>query len=240
MKLIKWIIFSFVAAFAILFIIALIFAPESTTGSGAIQRESSDTESQSSTESAPEEAATQEETVISNEDPSDPCDVYFSKMQEKIDAMNKASLADPKNPASFSIAAWASYLQKNLDQAKYELEDQSPAYRASLCTAYLETIKEASSSNNESKESNALNEVERIYTDGDVDYKVRATEDGVYLESTDATILLGNDCSASSPQYGPGTWSWANGGVLVKLEKKTVGFARHESPFSDARCPMEE
>lgn len=53
------------------------------------------------------------------------------------------------------------------------------------------------------------------------------------------TIFLGPDCKASSTQYGKGTWGWANGGIMVNLEKKKdIGFARAESPYPDGRCQL--
>lgn len=54
------------------------------------------------------------------------------------------------------------------------------------------------------------------------------------------SIFLGPDCKATSTQYGKGTWAWANGGIMVNLEKKKdIGFARAESPYQDGRCPLQ-
>lgn len=53
------------------------------------------------------------------------------------------------------------------------------------------------------------------------------------------TIFLGPDCVATSTQFGRGKWGWANGGVMVDLEKKkNIGFARAESPYQDDRCRL--
>jgi len=71
-----------------------------------------------------------------------------------------------------------------------------------------------------------------------VEYTTTKNQHGVVLKSRKATIYLGKGCDAYSPQYGKGTWGWANGGVLVELSKKKIGFARQESPFgsNDSRC----
>jgi hypothetical protein len=60
----------------------------------------------------------------------------------------------------------------------------------------------------------------------------------VVLKSRTATIYLGKNCDAYSQQYGKGVWRWANGGVLVELEKEKIGFPRQQSPFEDARCRL--
>ena len=53
------------------------------------------------------------------------------------------------------------------------------------------------------------------------------------------TIFLGPDCTATSTQYGRGKWSWANGGIMVDLEKKKdISFARAETPYEDGRCRL--
>ena len=77
------------------------------------------------------------------------------------------------------------------------------------------------------------------YTDGSgVEYIMTKNKNGVVLKSRIATIYLGKNCDAYSPQYGKGTWGWANGGVIVELEKKRIGFPRQDSPFDDNRCQL--
>ena len=78
------------------------------------------------------------------------------------------------------------------------------------------------------------------YVDGfGVAYTMKKNQHGVVLKSKKATLYLGKSCDAYSPQFGKGTWSWANGGVLVELEKKKIGFPRQESPFEDDRCLLQ-
>jgi hypothetical protein len=69
-------------------------------------------------------------------------------------------------------------------------------------------------------------------------YTMTKNRNGIVLKSNKAILYLGKNCDAYSPQYGKGTWGWANGGVLVGLEKKTIGFPRQDSPFDDNRCPI--
>jgi hypothetical protein len=77
------------------------------------------------------------------------------------------------------------------------------------------------------------------YVDGSgVEYKMTKNKHGVVLKSKSATISLGKNCDAYSPQYGKGTWGWANGGVTVELEKKSIGFPRQDSPFDDSRYSL--
>jgi hypothetical protein len=67
------------------------------------------------------------------------------------------------------------------------------------------------------------------YTDGKgISYSSVANAHGVTLKSSHATIFLGNACDASSPQFGKGTWSWANGGFLVQFGQMSIGFPRQE------------
>jgi hypothetical protein len=77
------------------------------------------------------------------------------------------------------------------------------------------------------------------YVDGSgVEYKMTKNKQGVVLKSQSATITLGKNCEAGSPQYGKGTWGWANGGVLVNLKKKRIGFPQQDSPFNNNRCRL--
>ena len=69
-----------------------------------------------------------------------------------------------------------------------------------------------------------------------VTYKVSQNKHGIMLKSPALTLYLGKTCDADSSKYGKGKWGWANGGVLVTLKQKTIGFPRQESPFADNRC----
>lgn len=67
------------------------------------------------------------------------------------------------------------------------------------------------------------------YTDSEGgDYSLSKNDSGAVLKSPDATLYLGKNCDASSPQYGKGHWEWANGGFFVDLERKRIGFTRQE------------
>lgn len=50
---------------------------------------------------------------------------------------------------------------------------------------------------------------------------------GAQLTSSRATIYLGVRCDAHSPQYGNGSWGWANGGTRVTFaDGRAIGFPR--------------
>lgn len=67
------------------------------------------------------------------------------------------------------------------------------------------------------------------YTDGKgVTYTAVINKHGVTLKSKRDTIYLRLSCDANSPQYGTGSWGWANGGFLVIFKSVSVGFPRQE------------
>ncbi|WP_446008492.1 hypothetical protein [Candidatus Electrothrix sp.] len=77
------------------------------------------------------------------------------------------------------------------------------------------------------------------YVDGSgIEYTTTKNEHGVIFKANNVTLYLGKSCDAYSPQFGRGSWAWANGGVMVKLEKKEIGFPHQDSPFEDGRCPL--
>lgn len=85
----------------------------------------------------------------------------------------------------------------------------------------------------------SLSSVSFAYVDGNnQSYSTTRNQHGVTLKSKKTTIHLGKQCDAYSPQYGKGTWGWANGGLLIDLGSKQIGFPRQESPFDDGRCPL--
>jgi len=50
---------------------------------------------------------------------------------------------------------------------------------------------------------------------------------GAKLTSSRVTIYLGVRCDAHSPQYGNGSWGWANGGTRVTFaDGRAIGFPR--------------
>ena len=50
---------------------------------------------------------------------------------------------------------------------------------------------------------------------------------GAKLQSPRVTVYLGVQCDAQSPQYGNGSWGWANGGTRVSFaDGRAIGFPR--------------
>ncbi len=74
-----------------------------------------------------------------------------------------------------------------------------------------------------------------MFFDGTDRYTAEVNEDGAILQSQSTILYLGKDCDAFSPQYGAGTWGWANAGFNVTFPKsgKFIGFARQESPVEE-------
>lgn len=67
------------------------------------------------------------------------------------------------------------------------------------------------------------------YTDGKgVTYTAVINKHGAALKSKRDTIYLGLSCDANSPQYGIGSWGWANGGFLVIFKSVSIGFPHQE------------
>lgn len=63
--------------------------------------------------------------------------------------------------------------------------------------------------------------------------------DRLVLKSKRTTLELFPDCKAVSPQYGKGSWAWANGGYLVTFKSKQFGFPRQEIELmAQGRCQM--
>jgi hypothetical protein len=61
-------------------------------------------------------------------------------------------------------------------------------------------------------------------------------KDGARLESSNATIFLGVSCDAYSPQFGYGSWGWANGGTKINFVKSqgSIGFPQQVPSFQDS------
>ncbi len=58
-------------------------------------------------------------------------------------------------------------------------------------------------------------------------FTVSGNASGVRLQAPGVTIFLGIRCDAYSPQYGNGSWRWANGGTRVTFaDGRVVGFPR--------------
>lgn len=70
------------------------------------------------------------------------------------------------------------------------------------------------------------------------EYEVIINSSGAVLESENSVIYMGNSCDAESPEFGTGTWGWANGGILIQFINRSVGFPRQDSPFQDGRCRL--
>lgn len=68
-------------------------------------------------------------------------------------------------------------------------------------------------------------------------YRVNYNRHGAILRSGRAIVYLGVHCDARSVRYGNGRWSWANGGVEIRLERQRLLFARQELELEDhGRC----
>jgi hypothetical protein len=69
------------------------------------------------------------------------------------------------------------------------------------------------------------------------DWKFVSNANGVVMTSAsrNATIFLGKDCDAMSPQYGSGVWSHSNGGWGVKVGSEQFNFPRIVPPIEDAQ-----
>ena len=72
-------------------------------------------------------------------------------------------------------------------------------------------------------------------TSGEI-FQVNFNEHGAVLDSTRMKIYLGNDCAASSPQYGNGKWNWKKEFGTVDLDKAIFHFNFQNNPFGDSRC----
>ena len=64
-------------------------------------------------------------------------------------------------------------------------------------------------------------------------YAVTINEHGAVLRSEAMTIFLGASCDASSNSGLSGEWRWANGGFIVHLGTKDVGFPRQDPPMPE-------
>ncbi|MDX3774091.1 hypothetical protein QE250_08210 [Chromatiaceae bacterium AAb-1] len=67
------------------------------------------------------------------------------------------------------------------------------------------------------------------YVDGSgAVYMLTINENGGVLKSGKDTLYLGRGCDAYAPQYGKGSWGWANGGFVITFDAHSVGFPRQE------------
>ena len=58
-------------------------------------------------------------------------------------------------------------------------------------------------------------------------FAVTYNSSGAKLTSPKVVIFLGHQCDAKSPQYGNGSWGWANGGTRVTFtDGRAIGFPR--------------
>ena len=74
-------------------------------------------------------------------------------------------------------------------------------------------------------------------------FNLSYTKDGARLDSSNATIYLGVSCDVYSPEFGYGSWGWANGGTKVSFVKSqgSIGFPQQVPSFQDAilrRCSL--
>ena len=75
-----------------------------------------------------------------------------------------------------------------------------------------------------------------------VNYQYEKNNSGAVLRSSTATFYLGKDCDVISPQYGNGTWSWANGGFMIDFGSAgSLGFPRQEIDAGNgANCQRDD
>jgi hypothetical protein len=58
-------------------------------------------------------------------------------------------------------------------------------------------------------------------------FAVTYNRSGAKLTAPGVVVFLGHLCDAQSPQYGNGSWGWANGGTRVTFtDGRAVGFPR--------------
>ena len=75
-----------------------------------------------------------------------------------------------------------------------------------------------------------------VTDDNGIAYAVSRNEDGIVLESDNATLYLGVSCDASSPQYGKATWQWQTGSLTVDFGNRRIVFETPEPKFANAAC----
>lgn len=54
------------------------------------------------------------------------------------------------------------------------------------------------------------------------------SENGLVLATRGGTIHLSRDCKAVSSRFGEGSWSWANGGFIVRFANQEIAFPGQE------------
>jgi hypothetical protein len=57
-------------------------------------------------------------------------------------------------------------------------------------------------------------------------WTVQYNEHGAVLRSGRDTVYLGDDCDALSRTWGRGRWEYANGGFLILIGRRRIGFPR--------------
>ncbi|MBO6603845.1 hypothetical protein [Rhodophyticola sp.] len=78
----------------------------------------------------------------------------------------------------------------------------------------------------------------RTSSDG-VAYRVDYNQHGAVLTGGGETIYLGRTCDALSGDQ-LGAWAWANGGFVIELPGRALGFPRQEIAIQDdGRCWMQ-
>ena len=69
-----------------------------------------------------------------------------------------------------------------------------------------------------------------------VRYQAACNVHGAVLSPVDPArvpIYLGNTCEAYMPGIGAGTWGWANGGFVARIEGVRIPFGRQDPPCWD-------
>lgn len=74
-------------------------------------------------------------------------------------------------------------------------------------------------------------------TDADgIAYSVSRNDDGLVLQSDNATLYVGSSCDAFSPQYGKATWRWLEGNLTIDFGNRRIVLRTPEPKFASETC----
>lgn len=74
-------------------------------------------------------------------------------------------------------------------------------------------------------------------TDADgITYSARRNDDGLVLESDNATLYVGSSCDAYSPQYGKASWKWVEGSLTIDFGNRRIVLRTPEPKFARSTC----
>lgn len=137
---------------------------------------------------------------------------------------------------------------KVLEASDQETKPQATEQKKSESAAAPNLAETQQPSNPPSEDNSQLPTTSQLEdTSGEI-FQVSSNEHGAVLKSQKIKIYLGNDCSASSPQYGNGKWTWKQllnsptpdgkdqSMGYIELNNTTFHFNYQKNPFSDSRC----